>query len=57
MADCIREGIALYLAGRGQRETDLASLAGRFHPLEAGDLKPHDRAWVSEIADDHRASR
>ena len=43
MADCIREGIDLYLAGAGQRKTDLASLAGRFHPRDASDLKPHDQ--------------
>ena len=46
MADCIREGIDLYLAGAGQRKTDLASLAGRFHPRDASDLKPHDQAWI-----------
>ena len=47
MADCIREGIDLYLAGAGQRKTDLASLAGRFHPRDASDLKPHDQAWIA----------
>jgi hypothetical protein len=46
MADCIREGIDLYLAGAGQRKTDLASLAGRFHPRNPSDLKPHDQAWI-----------
>ena len=46
MADCIREGIDLYLAGAGQRKTDLASLAGRFHPHAPSDLKPHDEAWI-----------
>ena len=52
MADCIREGIDLYLAGAGQRKTDLASLAGRFHPRDASDLKPHDRAWIAVAGED-----
>ena len=46
MADCIREGIAMYLDSRGRRRSDLASLAGTFRPLDTHDLKPHDAAWV-----------
>jgi len=51
MADCIREGIDLYLAGAGQRKTELASLAGRFRPCDTADLKPLDRAWIATASE------
>lgn len=50
MADCIREGIALYLATTQIAAADLAGLAGRFKPQSIDDLKDHDRAWI-EAAD------
>jgi len=46
MADCIREGIALYLAATEAAATDLAVLAGRFKPRPIDDLKAHDRVWI-----------
>lgn len=47
MADCIREGIRLFLGSvRGKRE-ELDELAGKFRPVPDKDLKPHDR-WVAE---------
>ena len=51
MADCIREGIDLYLAGAGQRRTDLDALAGRFLPRDTADLKLHDHAWIASASD------
>jgi hypothetical protein len=49
MADCIREGIGLYLASTRSVGSDILSLAGRFAPQPAADLKPHDAAWIDEI--------
>lgn len=49
MADCIREGIGLYLASAGAARADLLALAGRFSPRDAADLKPHDAAWIGAI--------
>ena len=49
MADCIREGIGLYLASARAERADLLSLAGRFSPRDSSDLKPHDAAWIGEI--------
>jgi hypothetical protein len=46
MADCIREGIGLYLASAQADGGDLLGLAGRFSPQTAADLKPHDAAWI-----------
>lgn len=51
MADCIREGIDLYLAGAGQRKTDLSALAGRFRPCDTADLKPLDRGWIAAASE------
>jgi len=49
MADCIREGIGLYLASTQVTRSDFFSLAGRFTPQPTADLKPHDAAWIQEI--------
>ena len=46
MADCIREGIALFLQQSNGSEDDLMSVAGKFRPLPPGDLKPHDQWWA-----------
>lgn len=46
LADCIREGIGLYLAAAAGAAADLTDVAGRFTPLPTDDLKPHDRAWI-----------
>ena len=47
MADCIREGIRLFLGSRGCANGNLADIAGKFRPLSCDDLKPHDR-WNAE---------
>lgn len=44
MADCIREGIGMYLTAAAAASADLSGLAGRFQPQSTDDLKPHDRA-------------
>lgn len=49
MADCIREGIGLYLSSVRADGADLLSLAGRFSPQASTDLKPHDAAWINEV--------
>jgi hypothetical protein len=49
MADCIREGIALFLQRARASESGLMSVAGRFRPLPGGDLKPHDQWWADAV--------
>jgi plasmid stability protein len=49
MADCIREGVGLYLASTQMAVSDVLALAGRFTPQPAADLNPHDGAWIDEI--------
>lgn len=46
MADCIREGIRLFLRRCQAEEKDLDEIAGKFKPLPLDDLKPHDR-WLA----------
>ena len=46
MADCIREGIALFLQRAGAEPDELMAVAGKFRPLPPGDLKPHDQWWA-----------
>lgn len=52
MADCIREGIHLFLLKSPSGGPDLESLAGSFRPLPSGDLKPHDQQWASAIREE-----
>jgi hypothetical protein len=52
MAECIREGIQLFLLGVPSGGTDLESLAGSFRPLGSNDLKPHDAQWACAIRED-----
>jgi Arc/MetJ-type ribon-helix-helix transcriptional regulator len=47
MADCIREGIRLFLDRSVARADDLKDIAGKFRPLPQKDLKRHDR-WLAE---------
>jgi len=49
MADCIRQGIGLYLASATADTAELLALAGRFSPRDSSDLKPHDASWIAEI--------
>ena len=46
LADCIREGIGLYLAAAESASADLGDIAGRFTPRPIDDLKQHDRDWI-----------
>lgn len=50
MSDIIREGLALVLPklGQGGRKS-LASIAGKYRPLDGKDLKDHDRGWTESI--------
>lgn len=47
MADCIREGIRLFLGRSQTRGADIDEIAGKFRPLSTKELKPHDQ-WVAE---------
>jgi hypothetical protein len=55
MADCIREGINLFLQRSELRATDIDAIAGKFPPKPMSGLKRHDR-WLAEaILDDGRS--
>ena len=54
MADCVREAVATYLT-KAQPVEDVMSLAGRFRPKPAKDIKDHDRAWSDAILKDGAA--
>jgi len=50
MSDIIREGLAMVLPKlRPRGGKPLASIAGKYRPLELKDLKDHDRGWVESI--------
>ena len=49
MADCIREGIRLFLKKSRAAEGGLEEIAGKFRPRGVKDLKPHDRWLVESI--------
>jgi len=49
IADCIREGIRLFLGRSRTAEGDLEEIAGKFRPQLVKDLKPHDRWLVESI--------
>lgn len=49
VADCIREGIHLFLERQKAFEVDLADIAGKFRPGPAADLKAHDRWFTDSI--------
>jgi Arc/MetJ-type ribon-helix-helix transcriptional regulator len=49
MADCIREGIRLFLGRSRSAEIDLESIAGKFRPLRTSGLKLHDRRLAEAI--------
>jgi Arc/MetJ-type ribon-helix-helix transcriptional regulator len=54
MADCIREGIRLFLGRCRSPGEALDEIAGRFRPLPTGDLKPHDHWFADAVADSRR---
>jgi hypothetical protein len=45
VADCIREGIGLFLTKAETRQQGFADVAGQFRPQPPDDLKPHDHWW------------
>lgn len=47
LADCIREGVRLFLKRSRGNSEDLSDIAGKFRPLSMEGLKPHDR-WLAE---------
>ena len=46
MADCVREGIDLFLRQTESSTADLSRIAGRFPARSGSDLKPHDQWWA-----------
>lgn len=48
MADCVREAISAYLT-RVQPADRILTLAGKYPPKPADDLKDHDRWWGDAI--------
>ncbi|MGD8240307.1 MAG: plasmid partition protein ParG [Armatimonadota bacterium] len=55
VADCIREGIDLFLRRSESRTADIDAVAGKFPPKPASGLKRHDR-WLAEaILEDGRS--
>ncbi|MBI3929738.1 MAG: ribbon-helix-helix protein, CopG family [Armatimonadetes bacterium] len=50
MADCIREGIDLFLR-RTESETNDFSRLPAFHARPPEDLKDHDRWWAEAVAE------
>jgi len=56
MADCIREGIDLFLGKTGGGD-DLADIAGKFRPLPDADAQSHDARWARAILDSKRKRR
>jgi Arc/MetJ-type ribon-helix-helix transcriptional regulator len=57
MADCIREGIRLFLDRAGSKADDLSDIAGRFRPLSVKDLKPHDRGFIEAAISSKKTRR
>jgi Arc/MetJ-type ribon-helix-helix transcriptional regulator len=57
LADCIREGIRLFLTRRRATATKLDKVAGKFRPRGLQDLKPHDRWFAEAIEDSKRGKR
>lgn len=49
IADCIREGVGLFLQQRSTREDDLADLVKGFEPLPMDRPESHDSQWAEAI--------
>jgi hypothetical protein len=49
MADCIREGIRMFLARSSAKADDLSDIAGKYRAIATDDLKPHDRYFTEAI--------
>jgi hypothetical protein len=56
MAECIREGIDLFLGQAGGSD-DLSDVAGKFRPLPPREDDSHDARWAKAIADSKRKGR
>ena len=50
IADCIREGVGLFLDRQRRPRERFDDIAGKFAPLPPDDLKPHDRWWADAQA-------
>ncbi|MFH1437698.1 MAG: ribbon-helix-helix protein, CopG family [Pseudomonadota bacterium] len=50
IADCIREGVRMFLGRAREKNNDIMGVAGKFKPLPLDDLKPHDR-WIAKAAE------
>ena len=48
MSDFIREAVTVALQKRGAKPS-LSAIAGKYEPIDAEELKPHDRFWVEGI--------
>jgi hypothetical protein len=46
MADCIREGISLFLRRHETKKGGLSEIAGKFHSSPYRKTKPHDQWWA-----------
>ncbi len=57
ISDCIREGIRMFLSRTEAQADDLSDIAGKFRPLQAEDLKPHDRWYVEAVEAGRRRRR
>ena len=53
VADCVREGVTLFLRKSEEQPGSLEEIAGKFPPLATAGLKEHD-AWWAEAALDSR---
>jgi len=54
IADCIREGIGLFLRSRRFESSILEEVAGKFSPAPPADMKDHDRWFADAVADSKR---
>lgn len=57
VADCIREGIHLFLERNKSGGVDLHRIAGKFRPGPLDDLKAHDRWLAQSIEQRKRVKR
>jgi hypothetical protein len=49
LAEQVREAVGLYLTQQGSKVEPLASVLGRFRPVDGKALKPHDRDYVDTL--------
>lgn len=51
MAECVREAVAVYIAGSRHAAADFSSVAGKFSPIPTDDLKEHDRRLADILSE------